>query len=187
MQEIRNIAIIAHVDHGKTTLVDRMIYQANLVRQPENLGQLILDNNDIERERGITILAKNVSVIYKGVKINIIDTPGHSDFGGEVERVLNMADGVLLLVDAAQMGREPGTIAVVDERDVVSDLLITTHSLPITFLLEDLKKSCKQVVFLGIQPAQLEFMEPLTPEVLRSVERIYEFLKQGADFSHLPV
>ena len=100
MQDIRNIALIAHVDHGKTTLVDRMIYQANLVRQPENLGQLILDNNDIERERGITILAKNVSVIYKGVKINIIDTPGHSDFGGEVERVLNMADGVLLLVDA---------------------------------------------------------------------------------------
>ncbi len=100
MQEIRNIAIIAHVDHGKTTLVDRMIYQANLVRQPENLGQLILDNNDLERERGITILAKNVSVTYKGVKINIIDTPGHSDFGGEVERVLNMSDGVLLLVDA---------------------------------------------------------------------------------------
>ncbi len=100
MQDIRNIAIIAHVDHGKTTLVDRMIYQANLVRQPENLGELILDNNDLERERGITILAKNVSVTYKGVKINIIDTPGHSDFGGEVERVLNMADGVLLLVDA---------------------------------------------------------------------------------------
>ena len=100
MQDIRNIAIIAHVDHGKTTLVDRMIYQTNLVRQPENLGELILDNNDLERERGITILAKNVSVIYKGVKINIIDTPGHSDFGGEVERVLNMADGVLLLVDA---------------------------------------------------------------------------------------
>ena len=100
MQEIRNIAIIAHVDHGKTTLVDRMIYQANLVRKPEDLGNLILDNNDLERERGITILAKNVSVTYKGVKINIIDTPGHSDFGGEVERVLNMADGVLLLVDA---------------------------------------------------------------------------------------
>ncbi len=98
--EIRNIAIIAHVDHGKTTLVDRMIYQANLVRGKENLEELILDNNDLERERGITILAKNVSVVYKGVKINIIDTPGHSDFGGEVERVLNMADGVLLLVDA---------------------------------------------------------------------------------------
>ena len=100
MQNIRNVAIIAHVDHGKTTLVDRMIYQANLVRQPENLGQLILDNNDLERERGITILSKNVSMTYKDVKINIIDTPGHSDFGGEVERVLNMADGVLLLVDA---------------------------------------------------------------------------------------
>ena len=100
MQNIRNIAIIAHVDHGKTTLVDRMIYQANLVRKPEDLGNLILDNNDLERERGITILAKNVSVTYKGVKINIIDTPGHSDSGGEVERVLNMADGVLLLVDA---------------------------------------------------------------------------------------
>jgi GTP-binding protein len=130
MQEIRNIAIIAHVDHGKTTLVDRMIYQANLVRQPENLGQLILDNNDLERERGITILAKNVSVIYKGVKINIIDTPGHSDFGGEVERVLNMADGVLLLVDAfegcmpqtrfvlqkaIQMGKKP--IVVINKVD----------------------------------------------------------------------
>ncbi len=100
MQDIRNIAIIAHVHHGKTTLVERMIYQANLVRKPEDLGNLILDSNDLERERGITILAKNVSVTYKGVKINIIDTPGHSDFGGEVERVLNMADGVLLLVDA---------------------------------------------------------------------------------------
>ncbi|HOE94527.1 MAG TPA: GTP-binding protein, partial [Candidatus Cryptobacteroides sp.] len=100
MLDIRNIALIAHVDHGKTTMVDRMIYQAKLVRQTESTGQLILDSNELERERGITILAKNVSVIYKGVKINIIDTPGHSDFGGEVERVLNMADGVLLLVDA---------------------------------------------------------------------------------------
>ena len=97
--EIRNIAIIAHVDHGKTTLVDRMIYQAKQARE-DKMGELILDNNDLERERGITILAKNVSVPYKGVKINVIDTPGHSDFGGEVERVLNMADGVLLLVDA---------------------------------------------------------------------------------------
>ena len=100
MQEIRNIAIIAHVDHGKTTIVDRMIYQARQQREQEKLGELILDNNDLERERGITILAKNVSVLYKGVKINVIDTPGHSDFGGEVERVLNMADGVILLVDA---------------------------------------------------------------------------------------
>ena len=100
MQDIRNIAIIAHVDHGKTTLVDKMLYTAHLFRENEQKGELILDNNDLERERGITILAKNVSIEYKGVKINIIDTPGHADFGGEVERVLNMADGVLLLVDA---------------------------------------------------------------------------------------
>ncbi len=97
---IRNIAIIAHVDHGKTTLVDKILYQANLFRDNQERGELILDNNDLERERGITIFSKNVSVHYKDVKINIIDTPGHSDFGGEVERVLKMADGVLLLVDA---------------------------------------------------------------------------------------
>ena len=97
---IRNIAIIAHVDHGKTTLVDKMLHQARLFRDNQEVGELILDSNDLERERGITILAKNVSVQWKDTKINIIDTPGHSDFGGEVERVLNMADGVLLLVDA---------------------------------------------------------------------------------------
>ncbi len=97
---IRNIAIIAHVDHGKTTLVDRILHQVKLFRENQDMGDLILDSNDLERERGITILSKNVSVRYKGVKINIIDTPGHSDFGGEVERVLNMADGVLLVVDA---------------------------------------------------------------------------------------
>ena len=100
MQKIRNIAIIAHVDHGKTTLVDKMLYTSNLFRDNQDKGELILDNNDLERERGITILAKNVAIEYKGYKINIIDTPGHADFGGEVERVLNMADGVLLLVDA---------------------------------------------------------------------------------------
>ncbi|MFM8431609.1 MAG: translational GTPase TypA [Bacteroidota bacterium] len=98
--EIRNIAIIAHVDHGKTTLVDKMLHQAKLFRDNQEFGELILDNNDLERERGITIVAKNVSIRYKDVKINIIDTPGHADFGGEVERVLSMADGVLLLVDA---------------------------------------------------------------------------------------
>ena len=108
MQNIRNIAIIAHVDHGKTTLVDRMIYQARMARDREKLGELILDNNDLERERGITILSKNVSVPYKGTKINIIDTPCHADFGGEVERVLNMTDGVLLLVDAFE-GTMPQT------------------------------------------------------------------------------
>jgi len=98
--EIKNIAIIAHVDHGKTTLVDKIMHHCSLFRENENKGELILDNNDLERERGITITSKNVSVIYKNTKINIIDTPGHADFGGEVERVLNMADGVLLLVDA---------------------------------------------------------------------------------------
>ena len=100
MQNIRNIAIIAHVDHGKTTLVDRILYQAHLFRANQQVQELVLDNNDLERERGITILSKNVSVRYKDCKINVIDTPGHSDFGGEVERVLNMADGVLLVVDA---------------------------------------------------------------------------------------
>ena len=100
MAQIKNIAIIAHVDHGKTTLVDKIMYHCHLFRENENTGDLILDNNDLERERGITITSKNVSVIYKDTKINIIDTPGHADFGGEVERVLNMADGVLLLVDA---------------------------------------------------------------------------------------
>mgnify|MGYP002534848437 CR=1 FL=1 len=100
MQNIRNIAIIAHVDHGKTTLVDKMLLAGHLFRENQNAGELILDNNDLERERGITILSKNVSIDYKGYKINIIDTPGHADFGGEVERVLNMADGCLLLVDA---------------------------------------------------------------------------------------
>lgn len=100
MQNLRNIAIIAHVDHGKTTLVDKILHQCNLFRENQETGELILDNNDLERERGITIFSKNVAVSYKGVKINIIDTPGHADFGGEVERVLKMADGVLLLVDA---------------------------------------------------------------------------------------
>ena len=100
MQNLRNIAIIAHVDHGKTTLVDKLLHQCKLFKDHETPGELIMDSNDLERERGITILSKNVSVVYKDTKINIIDTPGHSDFGGEVERVLNMSDGVLLLVDA---------------------------------------------------------------------------------------
>ena len=114
MQEIRNIAIIAHVDHGKTTLVDKMLISGNLFKAHEKPGELIMDSNDLERERGITILSKNVSVRYKGVKINIIDTPGHSDFGGEVERVLNMADGVLLLVDAFE-GAMPQTRFVLEK------------------------------------------------------------------------
>ena len=114
MESIRNVAIIAHVDHGKTTLVDRILYQSRLFRDNQETNDLILDNNDLERERGITILSKNVSVRYKGVKINIIDTPGHSDFGGEVERVLNMADGVILLVDAFE-GPMPQTRFVLEK------------------------------------------------------------------------
>jgi len=98
--KIRNIAIIAHVDHGKTTLVDKIIHATKVFRDNQESGELIMDNNDLERERGITILSKNISVTYKDYKINVIDTPGHADFGGEVERVLKMADGVLLLVDA---------------------------------------------------------------------------------------
>lgn len=114
MQDIRNIAIIAHVDHGKTTLVDRILHQVKMFRENQHMGELILDSNDLERERGITILSKNVSVRYKGIKINIIDTPGHADFGGEVERVLNMADGVLLLVDAFE-GPMPQTRFVLEK------------------------------------------------------------------------
>src|SRR5512137_586305 len=98
--QIRNIAIIAHVDHGKTTLVDNIIRSAKVFRDNQEAGELIMDSNDLEKERGITIFSKNMSVVYKDVKINVIDTPGHADFGGEVERVLKMADGVILLVDA---------------------------------------------------------------------------------------
>ena len=101
-EDIRNVAIIAHVDHGKTTLVDGLLKQSHIFRENQQVGELIMDSNDQERERGITILAKNTAIIYRGIKINIIDTPGHADFGGEVERVLNMADGCLLLVDAVE-------------------------------------------------------------------------------------
>src|SRR5947199_677678 len=99
-QDIRNVAIIAHVDHGKTTLVDGLLKQGNVFRPNQDMGERILDRGDLERERGITIVSKNTAVTYRGVKINIVDTPGHADFGGEVERVMNMVDGVLLLVDA---------------------------------------------------------------------------------------
>src|SRR5438876_2253576 len=100
--DVRNVAIIAHVDHGKTTLVDGMLRQSRVFRENQDVGELILDSNALEREKGITILAKNTAVMYQGTRINIIDTPGHADFSGEVERVLNMADGCLLLVDAAE-------------------------------------------------------------------------------------
>ena len=114
MPELRNIAIIAHVDHGKTTLVDQIMKQSKLFRDNQEVADCFLDSNDLERERGITILSKNISIVYKGVKINIIDTPGHSDFGGQVERVLKLADGVILLVDAAE-GPMPQTRFVLEK------------------------------------------------------------------------
>lgn len=101
-EDLRNVAIIAHVDHGKTTLVDEMLKQSGTFRENQVVNDRVMDSNDIERERGITILAKNTSIFYKDVKINVIDTPGHADFGGEVERVLKMVNGVILLVDAAE-------------------------------------------------------------------------------------
>lgn len=159
MQNIRNVAIIAHVDHGKTTLVDRMLYQAKLFRDNQEKKELILDNNDLERERGITILSKNVSIRYKGVKINIIDTPGHSDFGGEVERVLNMADGVLLVVDAFE-GPMPQTRFVLQKA-------IEMHLKPIVVINKVDKPNCDPIatqekVFdlmfsLGATEDQLDF------------------------------
>ena len=114
MSEIRNIAIIAHVDHGKTTLVDQILHQAKVFRDNEVVQECFLDNNDLERERGITILSKNISINYKNTKITVIDTPGHSDFGGQVERVLKLADGVILLVDSAE-GPMPQTRFVLDK------------------------------------------------------------------------
>src|SRR4030042_6181833 len=110
--DIRNIAIIAHVDHGKTTLVDAMLKQSSVFRDNQVVGDLILDSNALEREKGITIMAKNTAVLYKGVKINIIDTPGHADFSGEVERVISMADGCLLLVDSVKGPRPPTNVLV---------------------------------------------------------------------------
>lgn len=157
--KIRNIAIIAHVDHGKTTLVDRILHQVRLFRENQEMGDLILDSNDLERERGITILAKNVSVRYKGYKINIIDTPGHADFGGEVERVLNMADGVLLLVDAFE-GPMPQTRFVLEKA-------LTMHLKPVVVVNKVDKPNCdpeltQEAVFdlmfnLGATEDQLNF------------------------------
>lgn len=159
MQNIRNIAIIAHVDHGKTTLVDRMLHQTKLFRENQTTGELILDNNDLERERGITILSKNVSIRYKGYKINVIDTPGHSDFGGEVERVLNMADGVLLVVDAFE-GPMPQTRFVLQKA-------LELHLQPLVVINKVDKPNCRpeetqEAVFdlmfnLGATEKQLDF------------------------------
>lgn len=159
MQNIRNVAIIAHVDHGKTTLVDRMLYQAKLFRDNQETKELILDNNDLERERGITILSKNVSIRYKGYKINIIDTPGHSDFGGEVERVLNMADGVLLVVDAFE-GPMPQTRFVLQkaiELNLRPIVVINKVDKPNCNPVETQEKVFDLMFSLGATEEQLDF------------------------------
>lgn len=176
-QNLRNIAIIAHVDHGKTTLVDKILHQCALFRENQQTGELILDNNDLERERGITILAKNVSVDYKGIKINIIDTPGHADFGGEVERVLNMADGVLLLVDAFE-GPMPQTRYVLSKA-------INLGKKPILVINKVDKENCRpdevhEAVFdlmfaLGANEDQLNF-----PTVYGAAKRGW----MGGDWRH---
>ena len=169
MQKLRNIAIIAHVDHGKTTLVDKMIVAGHLLRGDTNDGDLIMDNNDLERERGITILSKNVSVIYKDYKINIIDTPGHADFGGEVERVLNMCDGVLLLVDAFE-GTMPQTRFVLQKA-------LSLGKKPIVVVNKVDKANCRPEV-VNEQVFDLMFSLDATEEQL-DYKTIYGSAKQG--------
>ena len=170
MQKLRNIAIIAHVDHGKTTLVDKMIMQSHVLRDnAKNSGELILDNNDLERERGITILSKNVSVIYKDCKINIIDTPGHADFGGEVERVLNMCDGVLLLVDAFE-GTMPQTRFVLQKA-------LSLGMKPFVVINKVDKPNCRPEV-VNEQVFDLMFSLGATDEQL-DYKTIYGSAKQG--------
>ncbi len=171
MQKLRNIAIIAHVDHGKTTLVDKMILQSHVLRDNSKQaeGELILDNNDLERERGITILSKNVSVIYKDCKINIIDTPGHADFGGEVERVLNMCDGVLLLVDAFE-GTMPQTRFVLQKA-------LALGKKPIVVVNKVDKPNCRPEV-VNEQVFDLMFSLDATEEQL-DYKTIYGSAKQG--------
>ncbi len=169
MQKLRNIAIIAHVDHGKTTLVDKMILAGHILRDNQQTGDLILDNNDLERERGITILSKNVSVIYKDYKINIIDTPGHADFGGEVERVLNMCDGVLLLVDAFE-GTMPQTRFVLQKA-------LALGKKPIVVINKVDKPNCRPEV-VNEQVFDLMFSLNATEEQL-DYKTIYGSAKQG--------
>jgi GTP-binding protein len=157
--ELRNIAIIAHVDHGKTTLVDGLLKQANIFRDPDAAGELIMDASDLERERGITILSKNAAIVYAGVKINIIDTPGHADFGGEVERVLNMADGCLLLVDAVE-GPMPQTRAVLGQALALGlKPIVVVNKVDRPIAQPDVVVSRTQDLFLDLatEPDQLDF------------------------------
>ena len=169
MESIRNIAIIAHVDHGKTTLVDKIIQSCIVEKLNKENKELILDNNDLERERGITILSKNISVKYKNVKINIIDTPGHADFGGEVERVLKMADGVLLLVDAFE-GAMPQTRFVLQKA-------IELNLKPVLVINKIDKENCQPEV---VQESIFDLMFNLNAsEDQLDFETIYGSSKQG--------
>src|SRR5919112_2242140 len=191
--QIRNIAIIAHVDHGKTTLVDGMLKQGNVFRANQDFGERIMDRYDLERERGITIVAKNTAITYRGIKINIVDTPGHADFGGEVERVMNMVDGVLLLIDAVDgpmpqtkfvlrqaLARGHKAIVVVNKIDRPNARPM--HVVNATFdLFIDLGASEEQAEFTvvytsatqgraGLHPHEItDSLEPLFEEILRSI------------------
>src|SRR3569623_781792 len=167
--KIRNVAIIAHVDHGKTTLVDGLLKQSHIFRDPDAAGTLIMDSNELERVRGITILAKNTAITYEGVKINIIDTPGHADFGGEVERVLNMADGCLLLVDAVE-GPMP------QPRFVLSKALALGLR-PIVVINKSDRPSARPAEVLSL--TQVLFLDLATDESQLDFPVIYAIAKQG--------
>src|ERR671929_1054259 len=157
--DIRNIAIIAHVDHGKTTLVDAMLKQSHIFRDNQQVAERVMDSNDLERERGITILAKNTAVTYKGTRINIVDTPGHADFGGEVERVLNMVDGALLLIDAVE-GPMPQTRFVLKkafEMGLRPIVVINKIDRPMARVAEVLSRTQDLFLELATQEEQLDF------------------------------
>ncbi|MBN9493708.1 GTP-binding protein, partial [bacterium] len=157
--DVRNLAIIAHVDHGKTTLVDALLKQSNVFRENEQVGNLILDSNPLEREKGITIMAKNAAVTYRGVRINIIDTPGHADFGGEVERVLNMADGCLLLVDSVE-GPMPQTRFVLRkalERGLRAIVVVNKIDRPNARVADVIEETSDLFLDLATHEDQLEF------------------------------
>src|SRR5688500_17556104 len=157
--DVRNIAIIAHVDHGKTTLVDALLKQSNVFRENEHVGSLILDSNPLEREKGITIMAKNAAVDYRGVRINIIDTPGHADFGGEVERVLNMADGCLLLIDSVE-GPMPQTKFVLRKAlEIVLHAIVVVNKIdrPNARIAEVVHETSDLFLALATQDHQLDF------------------------------
>ncbi|HAY63235.1 MAG TPA: translational GTPase TypA, partial [Ruminococcaceae bacterium] len=158
-EDVRNIAIIAHVDHGKTTLVDEMLKQSGIFRDNQEVAERVMDSNDIEKERGITILSKNTGVMYNGIKINIIDTPGHADFGGEVERIMNMVDGVLLVVDAYE-GTMPQTRFVLKKAlaaKVKPIVVINKVDRPVTRIDEVMDEVLELFMELGADDDQLEF------------------------------